>query len=71
MRIMTAGTPALYRIMFELHLGDGITDVLVTFNTKGISFLKENKLVTGSMGVVAFYAIPLHHHFMNTLGILW
>ena len=57
--------------MFELHLGNGIADVLVTFNTEGVSRLKESEFVIGSMRVVAFYAIPFPYNFMGTLGTLW
>jgi hypothetical protein len=71
MRIMTVHTSFFHGIMFELHLGNGIADVLMTFNTEGISRLKEDELVIGSMRVVTFYAIPFHYNFMGAFEILW
>jgi hypothetical protein len=56
--------------MLELHLGNGIADILMAFDTEGIPCLQKNELVIGGMRVVTFYTIPFHHNFVDTFRIL-
>jgi hypothetical protein len=69
MGFMAVNASPFYGAMFEFHFGNGIADVLMTLDTESISWFKENKLIVGCVGIVAFNTIAFPHHVMNALWI--
>jgi hypothetical protein len=70
MWLVAVHTSLFHRVMLEFYLGNGIADILMTFQTEGISFFKEEKFIIVGMRVMAFYTIAIHHNFMTAFGIL-
>ena len=70
MGVMAVQASLFHWIMLEFHFDHSIPNILVAVKTEFVPPFEKDKFVSGGMGVVAFYAIAIHHYFMTTLGIL-